>query len=123
MLREYSVNVCFNGDVTLVKVWSFAADKLNTIDYFLGGVVEVVNDNDLVIRFKKSKSGEGADVTSATMLSQSHEFEPSPVREGMLHCILEQTMVCLYHRNAIASLERCYCGAPLTRRQERIRQA
>lgn len=39
------------ADVGLVELGSLAADELNAIDDFLGGVVETVDDDDLVVCF------------------------------------------------------------------------
>lgn len=36
------------ADVYLVEIWSFSGDQLDTIKYYFGGVVETVDDNDLV---------------------------------------------------------------------------
>jgi hypothetical protein len=55
----------------LVEGWSLAADELNAVDDFWRGVVEVVDNDDLVVGLEESKSCEGANVASATTRSQS----------------------------------------------------
>jgi hypothetical protein len=54
------------GDVALVEGWPLAADELDAVDDFLGGVVEVVDDDDLVVCLEERERCEGANVASAT---------------------------------------------------------
>jgi hypothetical protein len=62
------------ADVGLVELGSLAADELNAVDDFLGGVVETVDDDDLVVGFEEGQSGKGANVACATVeLSTSCE--------------------------------------------------
>lgn len=57
-------------DVALVERRSLAADELDAIDDFWRGVVEVIDNNDLVVGFEKSESSEGANVARATRCCQ-----------------------------------------------------
>lgn len=54
------------GDVELVKGGASAGDELDAVDALLGGVVEVVNNDDLVAGLLKSYNGVGANVAAAT---------------------------------------------------------
>lgn len=66
VLLEDLVECCFICDVALVKGWSLAANKLNAVYDFWRGVVEVVNDDDLVICLEKREGCEGANVAGTT---------------------------------------------------------
>ena len=66
VLSEDLVERCLVCDVAFVEGGSLAADELDAVDDFWRGVVEVVDDDDLVICLKKGKGCEGANVASAT---------------------------------------------------------
>jgi hypothetical protein len=53
-------------NVDLVKGRSLAADELDTVHDFWGGVVEVVDDDDLVVCLEEGKGCEGANVAGST---------------------------------------------------------
>lgn len=53
-------------DVELVELGSLAADELDAVDDFRVGVVEVVNNDDLVVSLEESEGCEGANVAGAT---------------------------------------------------------
>lgn len=66
VLLKDLIERCLICDVALVKGWSLAANELNAVYDFWRGVVEVVDDDDLVICLKKCKSCEGANVAGTT---------------------------------------------------------
>jgi hypothetical protein len=53
-------------DIAFVKSRPLAADELDAVNDFLGRVVEVVDDDDLVVGFQKGESREGANVAGTT---------------------------------------------------------
>jgi hypothetical protein len=53
-------------NIAFVESRPLAADELDAVDDFLGRVVEVVDDDDLVICFKKGEGREGANVAGTT---------------------------------------------------------
>lgn len=55
------------GDVAGVVLGPLAADELDAVEDLGGGVVEVVDDDDLVVGFEEGKGGEGADVARAAI--------------------------------------------------------
>jgi hypothetical protein len=57
-------------DVAFVEGGALAADELDAVDDLGGGVVEVVDDDDLVVGFEERKGREGADVARATAMCQ-----------------------------------------------------
>ena len=63
------------GDVAVVELGSFAADEFNAAEDFLGGVVEIVDDDDFVVRFEEGEGGEGADVACASMRISARSFD------------------------------------------------
>lgn len=66
MLLEDLVQFLLVGDVRRVVLGPLAADELNAVEHLFGGVVEVVNDDDLVVGLEESESSERADVAGAT---------------------------------------------------------
>jgi hypothetical protein len=66
VLLEHLIQCLFIGDVERVVLGSLAADQLDAVQDLLGGVVEVVDDNDLVVGLEESERGERADVAGAT---------------------------------------------------------
>jgi len=48
---EHLVESSLVCDVGLVELGLLAADELNAVEDFLGGVVEIVDDDDLVVGF------------------------------------------------------------------------
>ncbi len=66
MLFEHLVERSFILDIELVELWPLAADELNTVDDLLGGVVKVIDDDDLVARLEKGKRCERANVAGTT---------------------------------------------------------
>lgn len=66
MRLEDLVQLLLVGNVRRVVLRPLAADELNAVEHLLGGVVEVVNDDDLVVGLEESKSSERADVAGAT---------------------------------------------------------
>jgi len=63
---EDLVECCLICDVALVKGWSLAANELNAVYDFWRGVVEVVDDDDLVICLEKCEGREGANIAGTT---------------------------------------------------------
>lgn len=52
--------------VDLVEDGTATAEQLNAVESDLGGVVEAVDDDDIVSVFEEGEGGEGANVASAT---------------------------------------------------------
>ena len=52
MRLEDAIEIILLSDVNVEKVRSLAADELNSIDGFFGGIVEIVCNDDLVICFE-----------------------------------------------------------------------
>ena len=67
MLAEDLVEGRLIGDVDGVELWALASELLQAVDDLFGGVVEVVDDDDLVVGFEQLEDGEGADVAAATV--------------------------------------------------------
>lgn len=61
----------FVCDVHFVERRSLAGDELNTVDDFFRGIVEVVDDDNVVARLEKSNDSEGTNVTAATEAHRS----------------------------------------------------
>lgn len=66
VLGEDLVELRLVGDVAGVVLGPLAADELDAVEHFGGRVVEVVHNDNLVVRFEKGERGEGADVAGAT---------------------------------------------------------
>ena len=66
VLLKHLVQGLLIGDVERVVLGSLAADQLDAVQDLLGGVVEVVDDDDLVVGLEESERGERADVAGAT---------------------------------------------------------
>jgi hypothetical protein len=66
VLLEHLVDGGLVLDVELVELGSLSADEFDAVEDLLRGVVEAVDDDDLVVGLEKSKSCEGADVAGAT---------------------------------------------------------
>ena len=63
---EDLVERCLICDIALVKGWPLAANELNAVYDFWRGVVEIVDDYDLVICLEKREGREGANVAGTT---------------------------------------------------------
>ena len=66
VVDEDLVELGLVGDVAGVGDGPLAADELDAVERFGGGVVEVVDDDDLIVGFEEGEGGEGADVARAT---------------------------------------------------------
>lgn len=53
-------------DVAGIALGSLAADELDAVDDFIGGIVRVVDNDDLVVGLEQGEGGEGADVAGTT---------------------------------------------------------
>lgn len=69
VLGEYLVQALFVGNVDLVENWLLSAEQLNATEGDLRGVVQAVNNNDLVAMFEKRERCEGPNVPSSSMRS------------------------------------------------------
>jgi len=85
VLLKHLIQLLLIGDVQRVVLGPLAADELDAVEDFLGGVVEVVDDDDLVVGLKKGECGEGADVAGATGKRWMLELNNSFV-DGLRHC-------------------------------------
>ena len=66
MSSEYLVKFLLIGDVAVVVFGTLAANELNAVENFFGGIVEVVGDDDFVVCFKKGERCERANIARAT---------------------------------------------------------
>jgi len=66
VLLEHLIQLLLIGDVQRIVLGPLAADELDAVEDLLGGVVEVVDDDDLVVGLEKGEGGERADVAGAT---------------------------------------------------------
>lgn len=66
VLLEHLVQLLLIGDIAGVKLGSLAADELDAVEDFVRGVVEVVDDDDLVVGLEEGEGSEGANVAGAT---------------------------------------------------------
>lgn len=66
VLREDLIERLVVGDVDLVEVGAATAEELNSVESNLGGVVEVVDDHDIVAMLEEGEGSEATDVASAT---------------------------------------------------------
>lgn len=71
MLGEDSVEGRLVRDVDLVEVGTAAADELDAVEGHLGGVVEVVDNDDVVAVLEQSERREGANVAGPAVARQS----------------------------------------------------
>jgi hypothetical protein len=62
VLLEHLIQGLLIGDVERVVLGFLAADQLNAVQDFLGGVVKVVDDDNLVVGLEESERGERADI-------------------------------------------------------------
>ena len=58
VLLKHFVQLLLVGDIQRVVLRPLAADELDAVQDLLGGVVEVVDDDDLVVGLEKGKGGE-----------------------------------------------------------------
>lgn len=66
VLLEDLVESLLVGDICLVELGPLAANELDTVEGDLGGVVEVIDNYDLVAILEEGKRSEGANVTGST---------------------------------------------------------
>lgn len=66
VLLEDLVESLLVGDICLVELGPLAANELDTVEGDLGGVVEVIDNYDLVAILEEGKRGEGANVAGTT---------------------------------------------------------
>lgn len=66
VLLEHLVQLLLIGDIAGVELGSLAANELDAVEDFVRGVVEVVDDNDLVVCLEEGEGSEGANVAGAT---------------------------------------------------------
>lgn len=58
VLGKYFIQLLLIRNVTLVVLRALARDQLDAIDAFFRGIVEVVNNDDVVVSLEKSDDGE-----------------------------------------------------------------
>lgn len=66
VLLEHLIQLLLVGDIAGVELGSLAADELDAVEDFVRGVVEVVDDDDLVVCLEEGEGSEGANVAGAT---------------------------------------------------------
>jgi hypothetical protein len=64
--REDAIERGFIGYVCIVEGGALAADELDAVDGDLGGVVEVVNNDDIVVVLEERERRERANVAGAS---------------------------------------------------------
>lgn len=69
VLGEDIVERCLIVDVDLVEVRATATDELNAIKGHFGGVVKIVDDDNIVAMLEEGQRGERANVASSTATS------------------------------------------------------
>lgn len=69
------IEVVLFGDIDLCELWSLAADQFDTVDGFIGGIVEVIGDYDLVASLQQCEGSERANVACATAMRFGVSFE------------------------------------------------
>ena len=67
MLREDFVKRSFIRDIEIIKFGFLTAYELDAVDDFWGRVVQVVCNDNLIVRFQEGQSSEGSDVSSAAV--------------------------------------------------------
>lgn len=67
VLLEDLIETSLVGDVDLVEVGALAGKKLDAVDGDLGGVVQAVDNDNVVAVLKQSEGSEGANVAGATV--------------------------------------------------------
>ena len=65
VLLKHRIQLLLIRDVALYVLGLLAADQLYAIDDLGGGVVEIIDDHDLVVGFEQGEGSEGADVACA----------------------------------------------------------
>ena len=68
VLFEDRVKGSWHGHVDVVKGRTFSADELDAMDALLGGIGEIVGDDDVVAGFEEGECGEGSDVSRSAVL-------------------------------------------------------
>lgn len=69
VLREDFIKGRLVGDVHLVECRALASDELDAIEAFLRGIVQVVDDDDVVASFLKSDDSVRANIAAAAINS------------------------------------------------------
>lgn len=54
------------GDIELDELGTLAADQLDAVDDFFGGVIQVVGEDDLVASLEEGEGREGANIAGTT---------------------------------------------------------
>lgn len=67
MLREHLIQFCLISNVTLIVLRTLAANQLDAVDDLSGGIVEIVDDDDVIVRFKQRERRERTDVAGAAV--------------------------------------------------------
>lgn len=66
VLSKHLVQGLLVGDVDLVEVGTAASQQLDAVERDLGGVVEAIDNDDIVTSVQQGQSREGADVARST---------------------------------------------------------
>lgn len=69
MSLENLVKAIFVRDVNFVELRPLPADEFDAIQAFFGRVVEVIDNDDLVIRLQQRKNSERANIPCATAVT------------------------------------------------------
>jgi hypothetical protein len=85
VLLKHLIQFLLIGDVQGVVLGPLAADELDAVQDLLGGVVEVVDDDDLVVGLEKGKSGERADIAGTTGEKSMLELD-NRIVDRVRHC-------------------------------------
>lgn len=71
MGSEDAVKGSFITHIDVVKMRSLSAYRFNAIECFFGGIVEIVDNNDLVVGLEQGKGSEGANIASPPAIVES----------------------------------------------------
>lgn len=69
VLVEDIVESLLVGNVHLVELWSLSSDELNAVDDFIVGVVEIVDNDNVVVGLEEGDDSERTNVAAATVRS------------------------------------------------------
>ena len=93
VLGKHLVEGCLVRDIDVVVCRALSGDELNSSHTFLGRVVKVVDNDDVVAGFDECEGGEGTNVASAT-------------GQVLAGCLSQVAVACL-GRTRAEDLERC----------------
>lgn len=85
VLLKHLIQLLLIGDIQRVVLGPLATDELNAVQDLIGGVVEVIDDDDLVVGLEQGERSERADVAGTTMEDRMSALNNGFVGK-MRHC-------------------------------------